>query len=87
MEVIPSGASGFMNSTGVFSVIDEGDTLNGYEPLGDLISKFSALRTLEMHTPYQRVKKRLNLAKWIGQSQEKPWLQTQQAGTTQLFRE
>lgn len=46
MEVIPSGASGFFNSTGMFSVVDEADTLNGYEPLGDLIPKISSQRTL-----------------------------------------
>lgn len=76
MEVIPSGASGFMNSTGVFSLIDECDLLNGKEPLGDLIPKLSSQRTLQMHSPYKAVKKRLNLAKWIGQTQEKAWLQT-----------
>lgn len=42
MEVIPSGASGFMNTTGIFSLVDEADLLNGKEPLGDLIPKLSS---------------------------------------------
>jgi len=66
MEIIPAGAAGFFNSTGMFSVVDECDLLNGYEPLGDLVPKLSSQRTLELHTPYSRVKKRFNLAKWIG---------------------
>ena len=66
MEVIPAGASGFMNSTGVYSLVDEADLLGGKEPLGDLIPKLSSQRSLEMHTPYKVIKKRLNLAQWIG---------------------
>jgi len=40
--VIPSGASGFMNTTGIFSLVDEADLLNGKEPLGYLVPKLSS---------------------------------------------
>lgn len=63
-----------MSTTGMFSLIDEANLLGGKESLGDLIPKFSSQRTLELHTPYLRVKKSLNLNKWIGQTQNTAWL-------------
>lgn len=66
MEVIPSGQTDTMSTTGMFSLIDEANLLGGKESLGDLIPKLSSQRTLELHTPYLRVKKSLNLNKWIG---------------------
>jgi len=74
MEVIPSGQCDQMSSTGMFSLVDEGDLLGGKSSLGDLIPKLSSQRTLELHTPYLRVKKSLNLNKWIGQTQATSWL-------------
>lgn len=73
---MPSGQCDTMSTTGMFSLIDEADLLGGKSTLGDLIPKLSSQRTLELHTPYLRVKKRLNLNKWIGQTQATSWLQT-----------
>lgn len=48
------------------SLVDETGTLSGNEPLGDLIPKVSSQKTTEIHTPYNVVRKRYNMAKWLG---------------------
>jgi len=68
MEVIPAAASGAFGSSAMVSVVDESGTISGNTAIGSLIPKLSSQRTTELHTPYQRIKRRFNLNKWIGQT-------------------
>lgn len=40
-----------------------------------------------MTTPYQRANMKFNYAKWLGQTNETAWKQTQAPGSTQVLRE
>jgi hypothetical protein len=82
MEVIPAAASGAFGASAMVSLVDESGTLSGNQVLGDLIPKLSSQKTTELHTPYKVVRKRFNVAKWLGQTQQTAWLQTQQPNTT-----
>lgn len=66
IELIPAAGSGGFGAGAMVSLVDESGTLQGNEALGDLIPRLSSQRTTDIHTPYQRVKRRFNLAKWIG---------------------
>jgi len=66
MEVIPAAASGAFGSSAMVSLVDESGTISGNEALGSLIPKLSSQRTTELHTPYQRIKRKFNMAQWIG---------------------
>jgi hypothetical protein len=73
MEVIPAAASGNFGASAVVSLVDETGTLSGNEALGELIPKLSSQKTTELHTPYKVVRRRFNMAKWLGQTQETAW--------------
>jgi|KNS10NT17metaT_FD_contig_101_4914_length_1062_multi_6_in_0_out_0_2 hypothetical protein len=60
----------------MFSCIDEADLIGGAAGIGDLIPRFASQRTTDMHTPYMVCKRRLNFAKYLGQGQDRAWLQT-----------
>jgi len=74
MEVIPAAASGAFGASAMVSLVDESGTISGNTAIGNLIPKLSSQKSTELHTPYQRIKKKFNMNKWIGQTQETAWL-------------
>jgi hypothetical protein len=56
--------------------VDEADLIGGSDGIGDLIPRFSSQRTTNMSTPYMVCKRKLNFAKYLGQAQDRSWLQT-----------
>lgn len=79
--------SGQYAPTSIFKVVDETGNLTGSSAQGDLIPKISSYRNVEMTTPYQRAKMKFNYARWLGQTNETAWKQTQTPGSTQVLRE
>lgn len=82
MEVIPAAASGSFGASAIVTLVDESGTLSGNQVLGDLVPKLSSQKTTELHTPYGIIRKRFNVNRWLGQTQQTAWLQTQQPNTT-----
>lgn len=87
MEVIPAAGSGSFGSSAMASLVDESGTISGNETIDQILPKVSSQKTVELHTPYQRIKRRFNLNKWLGQTQETAWIQTQAANTNQVIRQ
>lgn len=61
--------------------------MTGSGAQGDLIPKISSYRRVEMVTPYQKAKMSFNYHRWLGQTNETAWKQTQQSGSQQVIRE
>jgi len=73
--------------TSMVSVVDEAGQFVGVPPLTDVAEKFSSMRNVHINNPYRVLKKKLNLSKWLGQTQDRSWLQTQEPNTSQIIRE
>lgn len=76
VEVIPAAASAGMGAGAMVSFVDESGLISGNTALGNLIPKLSSQRTTNLHTPYTKVRKSLDVGGWIGQTQDTAWLQT-----------
>jgi len=68
MEVIPAAASGAFGASAMVSLVDESGTISGNTAIGNLIPRLSSQKTTDIHTPYQRIRRRFNMNKWIGQT-------------------
>lgn len=87
MEYQPVSGSGQYAPTSIFKVVDETGNLTGSGSQGDLIPKISSYRRVDMVTPYQKAKMSFNYHRWLGQTNDTAWKQTQQPGSSQVIRE
>lgn len=67
VEFEPIGSGSTFSCSPVFSVVDESDTLNGLQPVGNLISKFSSYASVQQHSQYKTCKRGFTYTSgWLG---------------------
>lgn len=80
LEFTPSNFAGEGQASPMASIVDAAGLvapITGTGAVGDILTRFSRSRTLQVATPYVKCTRNLDYKNWLVQTVPEPWLLTQ----------